>query len=53
MKKGDRVVVLTGRDRGKTGEVVKSIPDENRAIVSGVNMVKRHSARRDLSRRHH
>ena len=42
IKKGDRVVVLTGRDRGKTGEVVKSIPDENRAIVSGVNLVKRH-----------
>ena len=43
IKKGDRVVVLTGRDRGKTGEVVKSLPDENRAIVSGVNLVKRHT----------
>ncbi|MEE2525205.1 50S ribosomal protein L24 [Hyphobacterium sp. HN65] len=42
IKKGDNVVVLTGRDKGKTGEVVKSIPSENRVIVRGVNMVKRH-----------
>ena len=42
IKKGDRVVVTTGRDRGKTGEVIKVMPKENRALVSGVNMVKRH-----------
>ncbi|MGJ0510501.1 MAG: 50S ribosomal protein L24 [Methylocystis sp.] len=42
IKKGDKVVVLTGRDKGKTGEVVRVIPDEGRAVVDGVNMVKRH-----------
>jgi large subunit ribosomal protein L24 len=43
-KKGDRVVVLTGRDRGKTGEILRVIPRENRAIVQGVNLVKRHQS---------
>ena len=42
IKKGDRVVVLTGRDKGKVGEVLKVMPAENRAIVQGVNIVKRH-----------
>ena len=42
IKKGDRVIVTTGRDKGKKGEVLKVFPDENRALVSGVNMVKRH-----------
>jgi len=42
IKKGDKVAVLTGRDKGKTGEVTKLIPAENRALVSGVNLVKRH-----------
>jgi large subunit ribosomal protein L24 len=42
IKKGDKVVVLSGRDKGKTGEVVKSIPSESRVIVQGVNVVKRH-----------
>lgn len=42
IKKGDKVVVLVGRDRGKTGTVNKVMPDEGRALVSGVNMVKRH-----------
>jgi len=42
IKKGDRVVVLTGRDRGKTGEVIRVIPDENRAVVRGVNVARRH-----------
>ncbi|MEK9677984.1 MAG: 50S ribosomal protein L24 [Rhodospirillaceae bacterium] len=44
IKKGDRVVVLTGRDKGKTGEVLKMVPARSRAIVQGVNMVKRHTA---------
>ena len=43
IKKGDKVVVLSGRDKGKTGEVIKSIPAESRVIVQGVNMVKRHN----------
>ena len=42
IKKGDRVVVLTGKDRGKTGEVVRVIPAENRAVVRGVNVARRH-----------
>ncbi len=42
IKKGDKVVVLTGRDRGKSGEVVKVMPKEERAMVRGVNLVKRH-----------
>jgi large subunit ribosomal protein L24 len=42
IKKGDRVIVTTGRSKGRTGEVLKVMPKENRAIVQGVNMVKRH-----------
>ena len=43
IKKGDRVVVVAGRDKGKTGEVRQVIPDEGRAIVAGVNLVRRHT----------
>jgi large subunit ribosomal protein L24 len=42
LKKGDRVMVLTGRDKGKTGEIVSVLPKDARAIVRGVNMVKLH-----------
>ncbi len=42
IKKGDRVEVMTGRDKGKKGDVLKVFPAENRAIVQGVNLVKRH-----------
>jgi len=42
IKKGDRVIVTTGRDKGRKGEVLKVFPKENRAIVSGVNTMKRH-----------
>jgi len=42
IKKGDKVVVLTGRDKGKTGEVLEVIPQETRARVQGINLVKRH-----------
>jgi large subunit ribosomal protein L24 len=42
IKKGDKVVVLTGRDAGKTGEVVQVMPKETRAIVRGINLVKKH-----------
>jgi len=41
-KKGDRVVVLAGRDKGKQGEILRMLPKENRAIVRGVNVVRRH-----------
>lgn len=43
LKKGDKVVVLAGRDKGKRGEVLKMVPSEARAVVSGVNVVKRHT----------
>jgi large subunit ribosomal protein L24 len=43
IKKGDRVVVMTGRDKGKTGEVRQVMPAEGRAIVVGVNLVRRHT----------
>ena len=42
IKKGDKVVVLTGRDKGRTGEVIEVRPAECRALVRGINMVKRH-----------
>ncbi|MFN3855814.1 MAG: 50S ribosomal protein L24 [Phreatobacter sp.] len=42
IRKGDRVVVLTGRDKGRTGEVIQVMPKEERALVRGVNIVKRH-----------
>ena len=43
IKKGDRVVVTAGRDKGKRGEVRQVIPEEGRAIVAGVNLVRRHT----------
>jgi large subunit ribosomal protein L24 len=43
IRKGDRVVVTAGRDKGKTGEVRQVNPTENRAIVAGVNLVRRHT----------
>jgi large subunit ribosomal protein L24 len=42
IKKGDHVVVITGKDKGKKGEVLKVLPEENRAIVKGIAMIRRH-----------
>jgi large subunit ribosomal protein L24 len=42
IKKGDKVVVVSGRDKGRSGEVVRVMPREDRALVRGINMVKRH-----------
>ena len=42
IRKGDKVIVLTGRDKGRSGEVLEVRPDAGRALVRGVNMVKRH-----------
>ena len=42
VKKGDKVVVLAGRDKGKSGEVMSVAPKETRALVRGINLVKRH-----------
>ncbi len=43
IKKGDKVVVLAGKDKGKTGTVERVIPDETRAVVTGINLVRRHT----------
>ncbi|MEO9457353.1 MAG: 50S ribosomal protein L24 [Lentilitoribacter sp.] len=42
IRKGDKVVVLTGKDKGRSGEVTKVLPKEGRAVVAGINVVKRH-----------
>ena len=42
IRRGDKVVVLAGRDKGKRGEVVKAFPTENKVVVQGVNMVRKH-----------
>ena len=46
LKRGDRVVVIAGKDRGKRGEVRRVIPKDDRAVVEGVNMVKKHQRAR-------
>ena len=43
IKKNDKVKVITGKDKGKTGTVVKAIPKDNKVIVSGVNILKKHA----------
>lgn len=42
IKKGDKVVVLSGKDKGKTGEVTRSLPAEGKVVVAGVNVITRH-----------
>jgi large subunit ribosomal protein L24 len=42
IRKGDKVVVRTGRDKGKVGEVLRVYPEDNRALVQGVNVVRKH-----------
>jgi large subunit ribosomal protein L24 len=43
IRKGDNVVVITGRDKGKSGSVLRVLPTENRVLVQGVNLAKRHT----------
>jgi large subunit ribosomal protein L24 len=43
IKKGDKVVVIAGKDKGRGGEVLRVLPKENRVLVSGINMMKRHT----------
>ena len=43
IKKGDRVIVLTGKDKGRQGQVLRVLPKESRVVVAGINMVKRHT----------
>lgn len=42
IKKGDKVVVIAGKDRGKTGTVTRALPRENKVLIDGVNVVKKH-----------
>jgi large subunit ribosomal protein L24 len=49
IKKGDKVVVLAGRDKGKSGEVLQVLPKDARAVVRGVNLVKRHTKQSQTS----
>ena len=46
IKKDDNVKILVGKDKGKTGKVVKSLPRENKVVVAGINKVKRHQKAR-------
>ena len=43
IKKGDTVVILSGKDKGREGQVVKSLPKDGKVVVSGVNMISRHT----------
>ena len=49
LKKGDRVVVLAGKDKGKTGEITQVLPKDNKAVVDGVNIVLRHTRQSQTS----
>ncbi|UFN50242.1 50S ribosomal protein L24 [Roseomonas sp. OT10] len=49
IRKGDTVQVLAGKDKGRRGEVLQVLPTENRAVVQGVNVVKRHSKPRGMN----
>lgn len=42
IKKGDTVIVLTGKDKGKKGEVIRVLPEESRVVVQGINLIKKH-----------
>jgi large subunit ribosomal protein L24 len=44
IRKGDRVMVISGNDKGTIGEVIRVLPDENRVVVQGVNLRKKHQA---------
>ena len=49
IKKGDKVVVLVGKDKGRSGEVIKMMPKEGRALVGGINLVRRHTRQTQTS----
>lgn len=49
LKKGDRVVVLTGKDKGKKGEITQVMPKDNKAVVEGVNIAIRHTRQSQTS----
>mgnify|MGYP000467611107 CR=1 FL=1 len=43
IKKGDNVIIITGKDKGKNGKVTKSLPSENKVVIEGINVKKKHS----------
>ena len=49
IKKGDKVIVITGKDKGKSGEVLNVMPKDNRLILRGINVAKRHTAQSQTS----
>ena len=49
IRKGDKVVVLTGKDKGRSGDVTKVMPKDGKAVVAGINMVKRHTRQSQTS----
>ena len=49
IRKGDNVVVLTGKDKGRTGQIIQMMPKEGKALVGGVNLVKRHTRQSQTS----
>ena len=49
IKKGDKVIVITGKDKGKSGEVLNVIPKANRVVLRGINIAKRHTAQSQTS----
>ena len=51
LKTGDKVVIISGKDRGKTGKIVRVFPLENRLLVEGVNIVKRHEKPRQAGKK--
>lgn len=51
IKKDDNVIVLTGKDKGKTGKVIKSMPKKHKVIVSGINMTKKHQRPRQQNQK--
>lgn len=50
IRKGDNVIIIKGKDRGKSGKVRRAFPEDNRVVVEGLNMVKRHSRARGIMR---
>jgi len=52
IRKNDTVVVIAGKDKGRSGKVVRVMPDDHRVLVEGVNMVKRHTKPQQLHKRH-
>jgi len=51
IKKGDKVIVIAGKDRGKTGTIFRALPKEGKVIIEGINVIKRHTRRTKASQK--